>query len=494
MSQNHSYKSKHHKKYNNEECDDNMTFQECELAILRHAVDENETIVGKKIANSDDIKDIIRILEKFIIDKKCICYGGTAINNILPKYDQFYNRDVEIPDYDFFSNHALDHAKELADIYYKSGYKEVEAKSGMHHGTFKVFVNFIPVADITYLDDEIYNSIQKDAIVRAGIRYAPPNYLRMAMYLELSRPNGDISRWEKVFKRLTLLNKHYPLKNNADCDTIDFQREMDNDSPDNEQLYFFTRNALIEEGVVFFGGYGSSLYSKYLPDKKLNYLRPIPDFDVLSEDIETTALILTEKLTENGFSKIKTIHHDKIGELIPERIEVLVDRDTIAFIYKPIACHSYNTITIGNRIINVATIDTILSFYLAFIYTDRPYFQKERILCMAQFLFEVEEKNRLHQTGLLKRFTMNCYGEQDTLETIRAEKAEMYKKLANQRGTREYDMWFLKYTPLIYDEKKQEKKQEKKLENKNETQKEKTRKNRKPKSTTKKTRFSTLFE
>jgi hypothetical protein len=31
------------------------------------------------------------------------------------------------------------------------------------------------------------------------------------MYLELSRPAGDVSRWEKVFKRLNLLNTHYPF-------------------------------------------------------------------------------------------------------------------------------------------------------------------------------------------------------------------------------------------------------------------------------------------
>jgi hypothetical protein len=89
-------------KYNNKECDNKMTFQDCELAILRHAVDENESILGEKIANSEDVKAIIKILEKFLVSKKCICYGGTAINNILPKYAQFYNRDVEIPDYDFF--------------------------------------------------------------------------------------------------------------------------------------------------------------------------------------------------------------------------------------------------------------------------------------------------------------------------------------------------------------------------------------------------------
>ena len=82
----------------------------------------------------------------------------------------------------------------------------------MHSGTFKVFVNFMPVADITYLVSELYKNLHKKALQVASIYYCPPNYLRMAMYLELSRPKGDVSRWEKVLKRLTLLNKHYPLK------------------------------------------------------------------------------------------------------------------------------------------------------------------------------------------------------------------------------------------------------------------------------------------
>ena len=32
------------------------------------------------------------------------------------------------------------------------------------------------------------------------------------MYLELSRPKGDTTRWEKILPRLKLLNKYYPLK------------------------------------------------------------------------------------------------------------------------------------------------------------------------------------------------------------------------------------------------------------------------------------------
>ena len=46
-------------KYRPSECSDKMTFQECELAILRQAVDTNEKLAGQKIASSDEIKQMI---------------------------------------------------------------------------------------------------------------------------------------------------------------------------------------------------------------------------------------------------------------------------------------------------------------------------------------------------------------------------------------------------------------------------------------------------
>ena len=114
-------------KYDNPLCNNKMSFEECELAILRQAVDESETIRAKKTVMNDDVQKIIKILETFLERKPLICYGGTAINNILPKQDQFYNREIEIPDYDFYSKTALNDAIELANIYADAGYKEVEA-------------------------------------------------------------------------------------------------------------------------------------------------------------------------------------------------------------------------------------------------------------------------------------------------------------------------------------------------------------------------------
>ena len=79
-----------------------MTFEEKELSILRDAVDNITSKQGKKIMNSPEIAKIIDIVENFLRNKKRICYGGTAINNLLPINDQFYNKEIELQDYDFY--------------------------------------------------------------------------------------------------------------------------------------------------------------------------------------------------------------------------------------------------------------------------------------------------------------------------------------------------------------------------------------------------------
>ena len=470
-------------------CDKNMTFNDCELIILRDAIDKGEEQIAKKKVNAPEIKEIMAIMEKFIKDKNLICYGGTAINNILPVQDQFYNKDLEIPDYDCFSDKAMENAKQLADIYYKKGFTEVEAKAGQHYGTYKVFVNYIPVADLTYLVPEIYENMKREVIKVDGILYAPPNFLRMSMYLELSRPEGDIGRWEKILKRLVLLNKHYPLQG-KDCKTSPTQRIFEEPMPTDlrtlsdmsitsdfnktkkktstktsnktksslktakhynfkysSQVYFITRNSMIDQGVVFFGGFANAMFSRYMPKKSGYRLRRIPDFDVLSTDPLKTANIVKERLEDEKIQNVEIIKHNKIGEIIAQHYEIRVGKDTVAFIYEPIACHSFNVIKLKGRLIKIATIDTMLSFYLAFYYVERPYYNRNRILCMSEYLFQVQQKNRLKQKGLLKRFSLECYGNQPTIEDIRADKTRKYKELKTKKGSREFDMWFLRYIP-----------------------------------------------
>ena len=278
---------------------------------------------------------------------------------------------------------------------------------------------------------DLFNAIKREAIKVAGILYSPPNLLRMNMYLELSRPAGDTSRWEKVLKRLTLLNKHYPLTGKQ-CAKVQFQRQM-NESERADNIYENVQRTLMDQGVVFFGGYALTMYSQYMPKALRHKFEKIPDFDVLSEEPLLTAQIVKERLTDINVKDVKIIKRPGVGEIIAPNYEIKVGKDTIAFIYEPLACHSYNIVKDNGYDVKIATIDTMLSFWLAFLFANRPYYDKDRILCMANYLFDVQEKNRLAQKGLLKRFSINCFGHQETVEEMRAEKAKKFEELKNKK-------------------------------------------------------------
>ena len=97
---------------------------------------------------------------------------------------------------------------------------------------------------------------------------------------------------------------------------------------------------------------------------------------------------------------------------------------------------------------------------------------------MSKYLFDVQEKNRLKQKGLLKRFTIDCYGKQSTIEDIRRQKAAFMKAYKEKKSVtqKEYEWKFLKYDPL--DSKKKQKKQKKTRGKKNKKRK-RTRKRKK---------------
>lgn len=427
-----------------------LNFEECEQAIMRAAIDEIDDFQkANKLQNGPEIAKIMGIVEDFIRRKRLVLYGGQAINSILPRHAQFYGAS-DIPDYDFFTTNSPRDARELADAFYAAGYTDVEAKSGVHKGTQKVYVSNIPAADLTQQDPTIFAQLQKNAIVIDGIHYAPPDWLRMGMYLELCRTYGDTTRFEKVLKRLTLLNKYHPMKTPRDCRKIEFQRAATTETPDDAaRVYDIVRDVFIQQNVVFFGGYAMSLYSQYMPPAQRRIIRKIGDFDVLSEDIERVARIVIEQLKQGGFGRATATPHPPVGEVVPRSIEIRVGAETVAFLYQPDECVNYNEVRAGapGAPVRVATIDTILRFYLAFLYAGRPYYDIERLLCMANFLFRVQQHNRLAQSGLLRRFTTSCIGKQHTLEDIRAEKAAEYKRLRGKEGDPEYEQWFLKYAP-----------------------------------------------
>jgi hypothetical protein len=168
---------------------------------------------------------------------------------------------------------------------------------------------------------------------------------------------------------------------------------------------------------------------------------------MLSSNPDKTAKRIKENLEAADIRDVSIIKKSSVSEYLSTHYEIKIGSQPVVYIFKPLACHSYNTIKVDNKIYRIATIDTMLSFYLLFLYVDRPYFNPKRILCMCEYLFKIQQKNRVKLRGILRRFSVSCYGKQKTIEDIRTEKAEQFKRLKNKRKTREFDKWFLRYNP-----------------------------------------------
>jgi len=168
---------------------------------------------GDKVSVDDPKK--YKLVKKFIKDNGLKVYGGAAINMYLPRESKFYSSS-EIPDYDFFSPNPWKHAVELAEIMYKAGYKYTEVRSGIHKGTYKVYSNLWPIADVTYMPPDDFKRMETRT--KQGIKLVSPALLDADMYKQLSEPTGNTSRWVKVAKRQTLFSKWTkPLGRNFKC-------------------------------------------------------------------------------------------------------------------------------------------------------------------------------------------------------------------------------------------------------------------------------------
>jgi hypothetical protein len=200
-----------------------------------------------------------KIVKEFIQKKGLKLYGGAAINSYLPKEDKFYNSN-DIPDYDFFSPDPWNNAVELADIFFKNGYKYVETRAGIHKGTYKVFVNLWPVADISYMNKKDFDQMKTKTI--GGIKIVSPFKLLEAMYKEFSEPFSNPSRWPKVASREKLLvNWTQPLSKKFKCSKLLFSGGQTKVDPIIEELLVSTYKFIIDKKLIF---YGPIAYNTYI--------------------------------------------------------------------------------------------------------------------------------------------------------------------------------------------------------------------------------------
>jgi len=397
------------------------------VALAKAAAAEAADYQERFAAEDTEARKIVDIMERFLRIKSRVVYGGAAINAHLSSEHKFYDPALYLPDYDFMTPDPLQDCADLIVTFQKEGFTDIEAKFGIHDGTYKIFVNYRSAADITFMPTEIYSRVVSDAAVIGGIRYASVNFLRMNMYLELSRPAGDVKRWEKVYERLLLLNAEHPLKagrctKNPLKAIATAARSV---TAAVEARHDRIIGAGISAGAVFLSG------ASYLVD-----LPPSSDEVVMMMTDRLNAL--SEDLKQMG---LKSKHYDAMGELLPARVELRTGkRELVAVVFETVACHSYLPLSnpAGYRL---GSTDLLIQMYYAMHFADLKGYLPVRLLCVIQELIDLESVRRTAVAGgstkieLHDVFPMQCLGHQPRMPELK--KAHRERVLAKRKDLRD---------------------------------------------------------
>lgn len=377
---------------------------------LLNAISKAEEVLDFESAHDPEIIQALTIVKNFIIRKKRICYGGTAINALLPNKDKFYDPEYNLPDYDFITYNGDNDVKELVHDLKRAGFTDVLHRVGMHKGTKKILVNFMPIADITEVDKDTYNVFLEASKLIGGIHYTNENMLRMMMYLEISRPRGEVNRWEKVLERLQLLNKYFPMKLCAkkhltknileDVKSVLFnfiiynQRVLAN--LDLETMY---KKSLTQKNIIF--------NPKYFHGKVVFY----------SPDVERDVNSL-----KKYFNNLKIIYHPARGEYLARRVTLVYNGTPIALLVEETACHSYNNVkTDKGQILHIASLETLITLHLSIYFFS---------VSEKEYLCDIGKAVRTHQLmsqtnkSQFDVFPIVCSGYQKGYSTLLREKVE----------------------------------------------------------------------
>jgi hypothetical protein len=427
---------------------DKHKFQK-QLDIIKQASELAQAKIDYASAHDDNIIKAIEVVEDFLRKKHRLCYGGQAINAHLPAKYKFYDPEFSMPDYDMFSPSQEADILTLTRDLKKAGFTEISVREGMHEGTIKVYVDYVPVADMTAIDPKLYRILSKREYKIDGISYLDANTLRMLMYLELSRPRGEVGRWEKVFERLSLFNEFVPVnycKINRDLFKGGLTKEQTQYTID-----FIINNKRIFAGADLLDYYDYALKYK---EQKNNWLltskKPIIFF---SNETDLDAKKIREEfnfLNSQSKTAVKipvTIkeYSSKGVDLIPSLTVLTQGKKCLVFIINQSACHSYFNIPIDDgKIMRIASMDTLITLYFGLGLFDSRFYDMGSMECLANHLVKISIKAREQPDNFAFPFiSIKCSGHQTSLPSLIREKVKRItqkkqniKRLENKPQTR----------------------------------------------------------
>ncbi len=391
---------------------------------LEEVVDQAQKRIDYTIAHDRDILKAVEVVERFLRKKKRICYGGQAINSLLPKHRKFYDDKYDLPDYDFFTPTLAEDVSQLSEMLEREGF-EVSKKAGIHEGTYNLLVNYVTVADCTELHPEMFRILAKRATNVNGIYYCDPDFLRMMMYLELSRPRGQVARWRKVYERLVLLNHAFPLQN---CETT---------IRVNERVAREDRRTLME----FCANHKRVVMSPEMIElmesrKKNTQLESLVSRGGPVLFLSPQAKLDAEDIADMLEGSVKIQQEPTISDELFSYVMISRKGVPLALIFQESACHAYTILQLdGDREMRIGTPDLFLHLYYAILLfgkKEKRFFENE-LQCLVEKLYSLSENGRNNPSALVPSFGLRCSGHQKGFATLLKERLERQEREREKR-------------------------------------------------------------
>ena len=376
---------------------------------LDQIIDEAQRRLDVETAQNPELRRAIQIVETFLQKTGRVCYGGQAINAQLPQKDQFYNPETSLPDYDFFSPDAKTDVDNLITAFQDGGYTEISKRIGMHEGTIKIYVNYTAIADISQVIPDFYDAIYSKSRIVGGVHYADPVFLRMMMYLELSRPRGEVARWDKVYERLKLLNAAHPLAKCKKPANIVESKAAEKARP--TIVRYMIKNRRVFMGADIHLAYKASASPASRTKFLLHGSTPVVFFSP-NADLDADVLkgvIMARKVPIIGYQGI-----------LPAMVALYHEDSILCLIVQEEACHSIITLPLTKqRQLRIAAPDTLLTFLIVLYYRPGPLLMtQESLLCWLKQYVDISDRYKSKPTHHIPAFSIECSGYQTTFASL----------------------------------------------------------------------------
>ena len=396
-------------------------FRKNDIKIINKNIDnimKQAKIKKNKILepNIDEYKNVKIHVLNIIKEKKLIIKGGVAwdmlIKNKTKNEENYIYDDNDIYDIDVYSYEPIKDMKDICDYLATHKFKFIQGANAFHEETYKIYVNYREICNISYMPKYIFAKI--DRLIIDGYHLIGNRIILIDLLRQFNDPLNSFFRLNKVYERGIKILKYYPLRLNTNGK--DYEK-LDNEQKKIGKLLF---TYLCEDKEIIF--IDRNILNIYINPNEKEIIYDNYKIEIITDKlIEKTKEIykfINEIIIDN--TKLIIEEYNKFFEFLDNKIVFKYDDEIILIIYgNNEYCTPYNLIkekkSQNNLMIGTFNV-CILYLIINLIYNKINNEKYDKIEFVLSKMFNSRDKylNNINKSiiddNIFKDFKIECYG------------------------------------------------------------------------------------